>query len=324
MDPGRNVLLDTDGRLHALLRAEGSAVDREIEQIVLDARPLIDAILSRYRRSESLLPPEDADDLRATIHLRLLERLRAFRSDARVPIQNFQSYVATLTYNAVSDFMRAQFPERARLKKRVRYALTADARLAMWHAEEGVAAGLAEWAGRADVSSQRLTTAAPLDATPADTAQAILEVLREVRQPVLVDRLVDHLHERWRGRPPTPVDAEIAASHDDHAARLEDRDFARVLWEEIRQLRAGQRKALLLNLRYGGDLDIITVLVMSGIATFAELAETLEMSYGELMTVWSDLPLDDGRIAEMLQLTRQQVINLRKAARDRLSRRMPR
>jgi hypothetical protein len=38
--------------------------------------------------------------------------------------------------------------------------------------------------------------------------------------------------------------------------------------------------------------------------------------------MWESLPLDDTAIADRLNLTRQQVINLRKAARMRLARRM--
>jgi hypothetical protein len=38
--------------------------------------------------------------------------------------------------------------------------------------------------------------------------------------------------------------------------------------------------------------------------------------------LWNDLPLDDARIAELLKLTRQQVINARKSGRERLARRL--
>jgi hypothetical protein len=42
----------------------------------------------------------------------------------------------------------------------------------------------------------------------------------------------------------------------------------------------------------------------------------------DLAGLWPELPLDDARIAERLALKRQQVINLRKSGRERLSRRM--
>jgi hypothetical protein len=105
---------------------------------------------------------------------------------------------------------------------------------------------------------------------------------------------------------------------------LIERDEIERLWDEIRQLRPMQRKALLLSLRYGGTMDVVATLTLSGLATFEEIAVTLEMSPSELAAIWSSLPLDDLKIAEMMGVTRQQVINLRKSARERLARRFPR
>ena len=46
------------------------------------------------------------------------------------------------------------------------------------------------------------------------------------------------------------------------------------------------------------------------------------MTVDDFAEVWKDLPWSDLRIAERLGITRQQVINLRKCARERLARRM--
>jgi hypothetical protein len=48
----------------------------------------------------------------------------------------------------------------------------------------------------------------------------------------------------------------------------------------------------------------------------------LEISADEFAAVWNDLPIEDARIAELLGLTRQQVINARKSGRERLARRL--
>jgi hypothetical protein len=58
------------------------------------------------------------------------------------------------------------------------------------------------------------------------------------------------------------------------------------------------------------------------IATFRQLAGALEMSAEGLAEVWNELPMEDARIAELLGLTRQQVINARKSGRERLARRL--
>ena len=92
--------------------------------------------------------------------------------------------------------------------------------------------------------------------------------------------------------------------------------------DEICQLPRRQRVALLLNLRNPQGINIITLLPVTSIATFEQIAQTLEIPAGEFETLWADLPLDDLSIATYLGATRQQVINLRKTARERLLRRM--
>jgi hypothetical protein len=42
----------------------------------------------------------------------------------------------------------------------------------------------------------------------------------------------------------------------------------------------------------------------------------------KLAEIWNDLPLEDTAIAAVLQVTQQQVINLRKSVRERVARRM--
>jgi DNA-binding CsgD family transcriptional regulator len=76
-----------------------------------------------------------------------------------------------------------------------------------------------------------------------------------------------------------------------------------------------------LNLRdqdgYGIDL-----FPYRGIASIRQIADALEISIEEFARMWNELPLDDATIADRLGITRQQVINLRKAARERLARNM--
>jgi len=59
-----------------------------------------------------------------------------------------------------------------------------------------------------------------------------------------------------------------------------------------------------------------------GVASIRQIGSTLAIDAQELADLWPELPLEDTRIAIILQLTRQQVINLRRTARERLLRRM--
>jgi hypothetical protein len=105
-------------------------------------------------------------------------------------------------------------------------------------------------------------------------------------------------------------------------AELEAREYLRLLWEEIRQLPLRQRAALLLGLKEEHGRSLLALLPLMGIAAMRQIAEALEMTAAQLAALWQQLPMDDTRIAARLQLTRQQVINLRKSARARLARRM--
>jgi len=88
------------------------------------------------------------------------------------------------------------------------------------------------------------------------------------------------------------------------------------LWVELRELPVNQRHAVLL------ALDGIEQMPACGVASVRELAAALELPLAEFAGLWSGLPLADAAIAARLRLTRQQVINLRKSARERLSRRL--
>jgi DNA-directed RNA polymerase specialized sigma24 family protein len=108
----------------------------------------------------------------------------------------------------------------------------------------------------------------------------------------------------------------------DAASALQQRGHIALLWEEIRRLPARQAAALLLNLRDAQRGNALMLLPLLGIASMREIARTLGMSAEDLAAIWNRLPFEDAEIAGLLGVTRQQVINLRKSARERLARRM--
>jgi hypothetical protein len=101
-------------------------------------------------------------------------------------------------------------------------------------------------------------------------------------------------------------------------AAIEQRDHLARVWAQIRDLPIRQRHALLLNLKD----DAITVFLTSGAASLREMAAVLEMPVEDFAALWNDLPLPDNTLAARLRCTRQQVINLRMAARKRLANRL--
>ncbi len=108
----------------------------------------------------------------------------------------------------------------------------------------------------------------------------------------------------------------------DAALAFERRTYLVRLWEEIRELPSRQAAALLLNLRDGQGRNAAALLPLTGIATLREMAAAVGLPPEKLAELWNRLPLEDTGLAEILGVTRQQVINLRKSARERLARRM--
>lgn len=314
-----------DPRLERLLRAKEITRDDEIERLIAHvAKPVVSTILARFARSGTSVTPHDAEDIASTINLRLVVKLRALVAEKDEAVEDLERYVAVLAYNAVHDHLREAFPARARLKNRLRYSLLRDPRLALWQRGAKLCGGLAGWSGQNAASSvnidDRGLTGAILDGErPAD---ALVMLFRKCGHAAELEALVELFAKLW-----DVVDGQtsLPQTHEDKRAMplrdLEHREVLRAVWREVKELRPMQRKALLLNLRSEETVNVIALFVLTGIATFEEVAAVLEWAPAQLADVWPSLPLDDLRIAELLGIKRQQVINLRKSARERLARR---
>jgi DNA-directed RNA polymerase specialized sigma24 family protein len=316
-----------DPALAPLIEAPDEAArERALESILASrAHPLIRRIVNGARGR--MLREDDAEDIAATIDLRLVRRLQRvvlFEDDA---IASLADFVAALSFHAIYDFLRRRYPERTRLKNRMRYVLTHNPKLAMWSTPSGVAAGLREWNGG---GPRRTAELAKKNASPAMLAadrpsEALEAILRALGAPILVDDLVDAVAGLWGIVDRIPERQDAATDRTPAPdARLESRQYFGILWEEIRALRAPQRGALLLHIRDADGTSALALLVLLGIATVDDVASVLEISADRLSALWPELPLDDLSIAATLGVSRQQVINLRKAARARLARRMAR
>lgn len=313
-----------DPALEPLLAAKDTAARQRALEAILDrhVQPVVRRVISRYRGQN--LSAEDAEDLAATVHLRIVRRLQHLTADDE-PIERLNDYIATITYNVVYAFLRRRFPERARLKNRLRYLFARDAALASWEWRGEIVCGLATWRGREPVA----VAITREDASPAmldrDAPSAAMRAIFErAGGPLLFEDVVRIAMSVW-----SISDSVTADAGERHlslvptpAIELETREYIAALWSEVRELREPQRAALLLNLRDVNGANGLALLLTTGVATFDEIANALGMSPERLSETWNDLPFDDRTIGGMFGLSRQQVINLRKSARERLARRM--
>jgi len=307
----------TDPRLEAYQLASGDERVAILAELLAAVRPVMERIVSTFRRSESVFDERDAEDAIATAILRLIRRL----DDDAISIAELDDYAATVTYHAVYDIFRRRFPERTRLSNRLRYAAKHDERLVLETTRAGVVVALASSPQRFPIDRVPIVDAAiTFDAD--EPAEAIVRLLQTVGGPVLLDALTSFFAAQWGVEPLSRAVAGEQSVDADQLERLESRSFLETLWREINALGPHHRVAVLLNLRESEGGNATALFVLLGIATFEEVAGALGMSVGDLAEIWNALPLDDRTIAERLRMTRQQVINLRKTARERLGRRL--
>ena len=326
-DVSAHALLErNDPTLHALIGARAAGEREAASDALLEtAHWLVSRIVRRFRRTEQSLGADDAEELTSSVLLRLLARLRRVPESESDAIASFNGYVATLTHNALHDFLRARYPERTRLKNKLRYVLTHDPRLALWSGEDDLVCGLAAWSGRTDVAEliavdARSATRAMKDQEhPADAVAALLV---HVGQPVAFSTLIRATMELWFVHESSSLRERGLEEAPPQLTMIESREQVAALWREIEALPPNQSAALLLNLRDAGGGNAVELFLLLDVASVAQLAAAMGMTEPELEQLWEKLPLDDRTIGTMLGLTRQQVINLRKAARARLGRRI--
>jgi hypothetical protein len=317
------------------------------ELIAVHAEPVINGIIryklrNNFNRSGA---EGEAEDLRQEAIAQLLVELQKLRSDMETyPIRDLRGLAATITYRLCAGWMRRQFPQRHALRNRIQYLLTRQAGFALWSADQDemkkLVAGYAAWKRqRPSIKAnglKRLLQDEKLinslgGGDSADLKEALGTIFNHAGGPVEFDELVKTVaallqisDRRFESidEDSSGAGVELADQEADVSWRMEKRMFLQRLWEELRQLPLNQRVALLLNLRDHKGRGCIALFPATGIASIDQLAEALEMREEQLSELWNDLPLEDSKIAELLQQTRQQIINARQSARRRLARRL--
>jgi hypothetical protein len=257
--------------------------------------------------------------------LQLMLRLRQQRADPNLAaIDAFASYVAGAAHHACDHYVRARYPLRWRLRNRIRYVLEHDARFGVWKAADGCwTCGRARWRGQParelSASSERFS-----GIQKQDIRELLSRLFQVCDAPVQLSAVVELASSCWDVPLNEHDDTRDVDGFPDRGprvdARLEQRASLERVWAQIHELPVRQRHAVLLTLRD----DAIALFVTTGVVSLRGIAAALELPAEELARLWNDLPLPDNAVAERLGCTRQQVINLRMAARKRLANRLAR
>jgi hypothetical protein len=339
---------DIDPLLLPFLSAEVEAEGLLSRLVFETADPIIHNVLCQklhasLQPSDGSAQNQDALDLAQSIRALLVSELRNLKVNlGQRAIRDFRQYVAVKTYSACADYFRQKHPQRWRLKNALRYQLKQNRQFTLQEDGKGKwACGLRAWA---DVSSQAQPGKSLLQSADArilfpegtsllqqlPISELLEKILKRAAVPLALDQLLAIVADvkGIRDRPVESYDQDkglnesLTNSAPGMDAVLERQLYLSMLWDEVCDLPALQRSALLLNLRDPNSDSLIAFLPYLGIASKNEIAELVGIGEDRFAQLWNDLPLEDSAIAQLLGITRQQVINLRKTARERLARRM--
>jgi RNA polymerase sigma factor (sigma-70 family) len=323
-----------DALLEPLLSAAtDDHADELLSQLIAShAEPVIKGVIRFKLRFNSHQETQraEADDIHQEVVLQLVGQLQRFRKlpDTH-PITDVRGMAAIIAHRTCARWMRRQFPERHALKNRLHYLLTRQRGLALWEENGKPIAGFALWQQQKKTAVRNLSAVENIHKAQ-ELAETVKSILDYAGGPIEFDELVTVVA-AIQGINDQPVESlsededggfDPATPDPDPAWRIEKKMFLQRLWEELTQLPVNQRAALLLNLKDASGSGCITLFPAIGIATIRQLAAALELSAERLAELWNELPIEDARIAELLGLTRQQVINARKSGRERLARRL--
>ncbi len=325
-----------DALLKPLLAATTDEhADELLSQLIAGhAEPVIKGVIRFKLRFNSHQETQraEADDIHQDVMLQLVGQLQRFRKLPEThPITDVRGMAAIIAHRTCARWMRRQFPERHALKNRLHYLLTRQHGFAIWDDENGKSlAGFAVWQQQKKAAVRNLSDVAARIRKAQELAETVASTFDYAGGPIEFDELVTAVA-AIQGISDQPVESlaedddggfHPATPDPDPAWRIEKKMFLQRLWEELTQLPVNQRAALLLNLKDASGFGCITLFPAIGIATIRQLAAALELSAERLAELWNELPIEDARIAELLGLTRQQVINARKSGRERLARRL--
>jgi DNA-directed RNA polymerase specialized sigma24 family protein len=337
--------------LQRLRTRDDEAAEAALAQLIeAHIEPVIRGVIRFKLRLDPGARPgvrEDAEDLAQEALSQWLAELRKVgaRPDDR-SIGDARGLAATIAYRVCYGWLRRQSPRRNALRNRLQYTLTRQAGLAIWTDHRNLSiAGFSAWRGfsegdRVQSSSEKLRQLPDDDKflarvwRPGAKGQTpklndlLAAIFDYVGGPVAFDDLISVVAAllQVKDEPPASTEEETVgaeiASGADVAWQVEKRLFLERLWREVRELPRAQRAALLLNLREADGRGCLALFPVTGVATLRQIADSLELPDEQFAELWAQLPLDDATIAGLLGLTRQQVINLRKSARERLARRL--
>jgi DNA-directed RNA polymerase specialized sigma24 family protein len=288
------------------------------------------------RRAGSDHPERNVEDLHSETRLNLLRALRQMKAHPESKgIRNFTGYVSAVVRQVCDQQLRRLNPNRCRIESQLRYLCSHYQEFATWEIEGVFVAGKTAWKDQkspakkpeAETIQRKLGKLALATKGTKQLIQFCRTVFEESKGPVELDEMV-RLAEAVTGisvlryEPIDQADNRFLDATEGADEKLHQQRYFQALWTEIVLLPASQRAAILLGLKDSSGVPLLPYFPLLQVATLEDIANQFSFGRAEFAKIWNNLPLPDRELAQILGVTSQQVANLRKCARERLTRRL--
>ncbi len=319
---------------------------QSIEEIIDNyADPIIKKILNHrlnlyFNPLRKDLHQPEAEDLYQTAVLKLVARLNKSNLDlSRENIEEIKSYVAAIAHNVCNDFLRMKYPERNRLKNRLRDLMRRTSGFSYWKSDELFLCGYAKWTGEKESpravevmreleeKRNRVEAGKLADLSGLPLTSLIAKLFDRCEGPVEIERLVQIVAnlQGIKDYPKESIDADmgtvnqIAEQPGRYYEHLEAREFLVRLWAELCELPLNQRKTFVLTSYDHHGESLLHMLLREQIVTISQIYTSLETTREELIVVWDKLPMNISTAAKELRTSKHMIAKWRHRAMKRLA-----
>ncbi len=327
--------------------SDESAVRDEINEIIAEQADAIIRKILAHRLRLHLNSHQDvnlleAEDLYQTVILKFFVSLNRQSIDL-LPRHADQviSFIAAIAHNVCNDFLRMKYPERNRLKNRLRDLMRRHPEFSCWKRDNKTYCGYKKWFGQeesplaielltelkersreAEIGKLSVERLAGLSFT-----NLITELFGFSGGPIDIDRLVRIVAkiQGIKDQPEESLDDEmapmiqLASSPTSSSEHLEVREFLRRLWKASCELPENQRKTFILtSADYAGE-SLLHRILREQIVTVSQIYEALAMTRREMIAIWDKLPMDTQTVAGLMGTNTNLVAKWRHRALNKLA-----
>jgi hypothetical protein len=250
-------------------------------------------------------------------------------------------YVATVAYNVCNDFIRERYPERHRLKDKLRDLLKRHPDFSYWYIADRLLCGFSNWIGRTE-SSKVATLICYLDENGIVTeleglnvkdlvgfrfSKLIAELFCWFDGPIEIEHLV-YITAKLQGVRDEPIESidnedfpvwKIADYTNTCYERVEVRELLHRFWGGICTLPLTQRKTILITCFDHTGESLLHSLIYEKIVAISQIYQVLAMTREELISIWDKLPMDTSTAALELGTNNRMIAKWRHRALKKLA-----